>query len=265
MDFGMIHYNAPGATLEEFLDYVSDAGFKYVELAAADVWPKDESDPEQRAERVQRGLEKRVLRASALAVGNDFAVLEDDAVHAQVARMKRFCGLALLVGTNVLRTEGGAPKESVPEDRWVEAIAGCLVRCREFIEPMGVRLAVDNHGFITNDADLQLEVLRRVNSRNVGVNLDTMNYRWFGKDLKTLDRYYAMVAPHVFHTHLKDGRGARAEYVGTALGEGEINLAHAVACLKKAGYKGVWCAEYEGREDKAEGYHKCLAWMRQNI
>jgi len=105
-----------------------------------------------------------------------------------------------------------------------------------------------------------------VNSPRLGLNLDTMNYRWFGHDLETIDRYYEMVAPHVFHVHLKDGRGSRAEYVGTALGEGEIHLEHAVASLRRAGYQGVWCAEYEGpKAESADGYRKCLAWMRTHI
>ena len=265
MALGLIHYNAPGATLAGFLDYAAETGFGCVELQIADVWPKEETDPERRAEAVRRELEPRGLRASALAAGNDFVVLEDEAVKAQVARLKRICGLAKLLGTQVLRTEGGSPKQSVPEARWAEAIADCLNRCREFIEPMGIRLAVDNHGVVTNKAELEVEVLSRVDSPNVGLNLDTMNYRWFGHDLTTVDRYYEMVAKQVFHTHLKDGRGSRADYVGAALGEGEIHLKHAVACLTQAGYQGDWCAEYEGREDSAQGYRKCLEWMRRNL
>jgi sugar phosphate isomerase/epimerase len=265
MRFGLIHYNAPGNTLEEFLDYAREAGFGWVELSVGDVWPKEEDPPERTVEAARRLLEARGLKASALAARNDFVVLEEEAVAAQVTRMKRVCEVARLLGTGVIRTEGGAPKEGVPESKWAEAIAGCLSRCRDFVEPMGLKLAMDNHGLVTNDGDLEMEVLGRVNSPNIGLNLDTMNYRWFGHDLETLDRYFEITAKHVFHTHLKDGRGCRQQYVGTALGEGEINLEHTVACLKRAGYHGVWCAEYEGRQDPAEGYRKCLAWMRAHV
>ncbi len=265
MKYGVIHYNAPGDTLEEFLRYAKDTGFGYVELQIGDVWQPEDEAPEKRAEEAKALLDQVGLEASALSAGNDFVVLEESEVKAQVERMKKVCELAQIVGTNVIRTEGGRPKDSVPEEKWGDAMAGCLERCREFIEPMGMYLAVDNHGVVTNNGDLQLEVLRRVGSRNVGANLDTMNYRWFGNDLDTIDRYYREIAPYTFHTHLKDGTGSRENYVGAALGDGEIHLKYALECLQKAGYEGVYTAEYEGKEDSAIGYRKCLEWMRANI
>jgi sugar phosphate isomerase/epimerase len=265
MKYGIIHYNAPGATLEEFLQYAKDTGFGYVELQVRDVWNPEQGEPEPQAEAAQKLLDKLGLQASALSSGNDFVVLEEEAVKAQVERMERICKLAQIIGTNVIRTEGGAPKDSVPEAKWADAIVGCLERCREFIEPMNIHLAVDNHGVVTNNGDLQLEVFKRVGSRNVGANMDTMNYRWFGNDLPTCERYYKEIAPYTFHTHLKDGSGSRGEYKGAALGEGEINLKYAVKCLQEAGYEGAWTAEYEGKEERGVGYAKCLAWMKANI
>jgi len=49
------------------------------------------------------------------------------------------------------------------------------------------------------------------------------------------------------------------------LGEGEIDLAHAVRCLKQAGYDGVWCAEYEGPPPTDVGYRRCGEWIRSNV
>jgi len=265
MKYGIIHYNAPGDTLEEFLKYAADTGFGYVELRWEDIAAEEPEKQSAKAEEVRKLVESMGLGVSALSAGNDFVVLDEETVNAQVARMKRICEAAKVLGTDVIRTEGGAPKDSVPESRWAEAIAGCLTRCREFIEPMGIKLAVDNHGVVTNNGDLQLEIFQTVDSPNVGANVDTMNYRWFGNDLETINRFYEQIAPYTFHTHMKDGTGSRENYVGAALGEGEINLAYAVECLKKAGYQGCWTAEYEGREDSAIGYRKCLEWMKANI
>lgn len=264
MKLGIIHYNAPGKTLEEFLKYAADTGFGFVELQGKDVWPDGCESPEKEAEKVARLVEKAGLKVSALAAQNDFVVLDEEQVKSQADRMKRVCALAQILGCNVIRTEGGSPKDSVPQEKWADAIAGCLKRCREFIEPVGMRLAIDNHGYITNEAAIQKKIIMAVDSPNVGVNLDTMNYRWFGHDLDTIHAIYEEVAPFAFHTHLKDGTGSRKDYRGEALGEGEIDLAWAVTCLRKAGYDGVWCAEYEGREDTGIGYAKCLAWMKAN-
>jgi sugar phosphate isomerase/epimerase len=144
-------------------------------------------------------------------------------------------------------------------------MAGCLKRCLEFAEEMDIYFAVDNHGLCTNDGDRQLALIQAVGSKRVGVNLDTMNYRWFGHDIPTINRFYEILAPYTFHTHLKDGTGSRANYVGAALGEGEIDLHHAIKCLKQAGYQGVWCAECEAPEPSEVAYRRCLNWMKANI
>jgi len=263
---GMIHYNAPGDTLEEFLDYAAEAGFRYLEVGHRDAWPEGDDKPEKRAEQVRKALDARRLATSALQAGNDFIVLKADGLAGEVKRMQRSAGLAKILGTDLLRIDAGWPRESDNEPKWLKAVVEGMKACSDFAEAMDVRFALDNHGITTNKAEFQLEVLSQVNSPRLGLNLDTMNYRWFGHDLDTIDRYYEMVAPDVFHVHLKDGRGSRADYVGTALGEGEIHLDHAVKCLRRANYQGAWCAEYEGpRAESADGYRKCLAWMRKHI
>lgn len=262
MKFGLIHYNAPGDTLEAFLDYAAEAGFDGVELQIGDVWLDDET-PESTAERVRGMVESRGLFVGALAAGNDFVVTEPTVVAAQVARMERVCRLALLLGTKIIRSEGGRPNPDLPEDRWVDAMAGCFRLCVPFLEETGVYLGVDNHGVVTNDAELQMKLLGMVGSKFVGTTMDTMNYRWMGHDLATCNRFYELSSLRCVHLHLKDGTGSRGDYRGCALGEGEIDLAHAVRSLKSAGYQGLWCAEYEGREP--DGYTKCLAWMKANV
>ena len=262
---GVIHYNFPGYSLEEFLKYAKDTGFSHVELQIGDVWSPGTPSPEREAEEARRQVESHGLAVSALAAGNDFVQIEEEAIQAEAARMQRICGLAKILGTNVIRTEGGRPKESVPEARWVEAMAGCLTRCLAFIEKDEIYLAVDNHGLVTNDGDLQLKLFEKVGSKYVGANLDTMNYRWAGHDLETIGRFYEIIAPHTFHVHMKDGTGSRQNYVGAALGEGEIDLLKAIQCLKDAEYPGVWCTEYEGREDPAIGYGKCCEYLKANL
>lgn len=261
MKIGVIHYNFPQFNFDQFLDYCPGAGFEYVELQIGDVWGAGVENPEVEAEAVLRKVEARGLKVSALAAGNDFVLLDEAEIARQVDRMERCCGLAKILGTSVIRTEGGQPKESVPEARWAEAIAGCFARLAEFAEREGIYFAMDNHGYCSNDGDRQLAIIEAVGSKHVGVNLDTMNYRWFGHDIATINRYYEILAKHTFHAHLKDGFGSRGEYVGAALGEGEIDLSHAVKCLKDAGYDGVWCAEYEGPEPTDIGYRKCGDWL----
>lgn len=263
---GVIHYNWPGFSFADFLRFAAESGYGYVELQLPDVWGKEITDPESNAERVRREVESFGLKVSALAAHNDFVQLDEGLIQAQVERMKRVCGLARLLGTNVIRSEGGQPKEGVPQDRWLEAMHGCFARCLPFLEETQVSLAIDNHGVVTNDGDLLFALITKINHKRVGSNLDTMNFRWFGHDIATCNRFYEMLAPHVLHSHLKDGTGSRENYKGAALGEGEINLSHALHCLRKAGYDGVYCAEYEGPEAQGGvGYRKCAEWLKGHV
>lgn len=263
---GVIHYNWPGFSFAEFLKFAAETGYGYVELQLPDVWPKDTANPEEHAKRVRTEVESHGLKVSALAAHNDFVQLDPEAVRAQVERMKRVCALAQIVGTNVIRTEGGQPKDSVPEEKWLDAMHGCFSRCIPFLDEMQIGLAIDNHGFVTNDGDLLFALLTKVNHKRVGTNLDTMNYRWFGHDVATCNRFYEMMAPHALHTHFKDGFGSRENYKGAALGEGEIDLPHALKCLQESGYQGVYCAEYEGAETQdGVGYAKCCQWLQKYV
>ena len=264
---GVIHYNFPGFSFEQFLKFAADTGFGFVELQITDIWEKGETNPETNAERVRRQVEAHGLRVSALAAQNDFVQADPDAVRIQVSRMKKVCQVARILDQEaVIRSEGGQPKPGIPEDRWLDCMADCFERCLEFVQPMGIGIAIDNHGMITNDGDLLYALIRRINSPLFGSNLDTMNFRWRGNDVPTCNRFYEILAPHVLHTHIKDGFGSLGDYRGAALGDGEIDLRHALTCLRNAGYRGTYTAEYEGPEAAGGvGYAKCFRWLQQEL
>ena len=265
---GLIFYNFPHDDLERFLSFAQQAGFQYCELPCAAVWDErdPEANPERRAAEVHALLERYGMRISALSADNDFVQPDDAGMEFQVQRLKRVCALARLVGTSVLRIDGGGAKDSVPQERWRQCIVSGLRAIRPFIEREGFTLALDNHGMVTNDADFEVGIFQEVGSNRIGANVDTMNYRWAGHDLATVGRFYHVIAPYARHVHLKDGRGSQREYRGTALGEGELDLELAVQELQDAGYQGVYAVEYEGPSAQAEeGYSKGLAWLRAHL
>ncbi|NUQ00655.1 MAG: sugar phosphate isomerase/epimerase [Armatimonadetes bacterium] len=268
MKFGLIHYNTPGETLEAFLDYAAEAGFDGVELQIRDVWDEANPDdrPEDRAWQVRQLVVERGLFVGALSAGNDFLNADGRVITAQANRLDRVAGIARQLGCSVLRCDGGwerQGKEIPPQDRWADAIASGFRQALPFLKRHGVCVGLDNHGTTTNDAEFQMKVLGMVGSCRVGTVMDTMNYRWMGHDIPTCNRFYELSALRAVHVHLKDGTGSRGDYKGCVLGEGEIDLAHGVRALKAAGYQGLWCAEYEGKDPA--GYTRCLEWMKENV
>lgn len=267
--YGLINYNLGGRSLEEVLDFASEAGFTHIEIGVRDVWNDRASvsldEGKRRAEQVRAKLDSVGMKVSAVAPGNDFLVKSAEEMEQQIQRLRNVIEICEILGSNVLRADGGWAKEGVPEEKWFDLMVDGFKRLSEITEPIGFKVALDNHGIVTNDADLQLRIFEAVGSPNLGANVDTMNYRWAGHDLDTIGRFYKIIAPHAFHVHLKDGRGSRDQYVGLALGEGEIDLKGAIDALVAAGYKGVWTVEYEGRTDPLEGYRKGLAWVKENV
>lgn len=261
--FGLIHYNQPDLKgLDAFCTFAAGAGFNAVELMMRDLWPDEKAgNPEAEAEAARKKLDAAGLEVCALSALNDFVYLDPVEIAREVKRMERVCTIAKILGTNLLRTEGGRPKDSVPPEKHVEAMAECLKRCLPFVERDQIYLAVDNHGMVTNDADLQVRLYKTVNSPYVCATMDTMNYRWAGHDLDTVGRFYETVAPYVRHVHIKDGTGTRGTYQGKVIGEGEIDIPRAIRALKKANYSGTWCVEYEGKEGSI-GYAKCLSKLK---
>ncbi len=264
---GVIHYNWPGYDLEGFARRASEIGYKTCELQIGDIWDEDEDDDGRQAEAVRDMLAGYGMTVSAVAAGNDFIQAERGEFEAQIARYRRVCEIIPHTGTDIIRSDGGWNRgDKVAQELWDGMMLEAFQRCAEFIEALDVRIALDNHGVSTNDGDWQLSLIERVGSSRLGVNLDTMNYRWFGHDLDKIDQFYEILAPHTFHTHVKDGTGSRSEYRGAALGEGEIRLGNMLEHLRKAGYDGAWTAEYEGSEAAGGiGYEKCYRWLAQHV
>lgn len=273
---GVVHYNYPGFSFDQFLRFAADTGYEYVELDIPDVWqegiahPLSEADNAQQSrhtEAVARHVQSFGLQISGIAARNDFVQNDAQAQKWQIARMKGIASQMRLLGENaVMRSEGGHTKDAVDPSQWRPLMLDAFRRCQDFLEELDVTLAIDNHALITNDGDLLLSLLRELDHPKIGANLDTMNFLWFGHDLETCRRYYRELAPFVRQVHLKDGRGSRADYQGEALGEGLIPLHEVIQDLRDVGFDGVYCAEYEGKErEGAVGYARCCKWMQANL
>ena len=266
---GVIHYNTPGATLEETLAWASGAGFGFIELMPPDVVVDDvpPADALKQAADVRKLVNSYGMRVSAFSARNDFIKPDNISLDREIARMALVMDVTRALDDEaVVRTEGGWEKESVPREKWAVTLYHAFARCRDTAEKKQVALAIDNHGTITNEGDMLIELLKRLDCPFIGSNLDTMNFRWLGTDIATCNRYYREIAPFVKHVHLKDGTGSRDTYKGEALGDGEIDLPYAIACLRDARYSGAFAAEYEGSEvEGGVGYGKCLSWMRSHL
>ena len=267
---GVIHYNWPNYDLEGFVRRASEIGYQYCELSIRDIWDGVSTNGQETAARTRELLSRYGMQASAVDAGNDFLQADPADLAAQIQRYRYVCQIIPHAGTDIVRSDGGWNRQGkVPQDLWDGMLVESFKRVADYLEESDVRCALDNHGTSTNDGDWQLSLIERVGSKRLGVNVDTMNYRWYGHDLDKIDHFYQILAPHVFHVHMKDGTNDQprgGNYKGAALGAGEIHLEYAIKVFREAGYEGAWTAEYEGPEaEGGVGYEKCYRWLQSHL
>ncbi|MCM8820361.1 MAG: sugar phosphate isomerase/epimerase, partial [Candidatus Omnitrophica bacterium] len=220
---GVINYNISNFSLEELFKWCRENNVEYVELQRKDVWT-DITKQENNIKEVASLIEKYGIKISQISTGSDFLQKTEDEFKKQVWMVGEMCKIVKDLGFNQLRIDGGWPKEGVEEKNYRYMIIKGVSAVAEIAEKEGVYLALDNHGVVTNNYILLLDILETIKSKYLGTNLDTMNYRWYGYKVDELPDIYKKVAPYVLHTHMKDGTGTRETYKGTVLGEGEIPL-----------------------------------------
>lgn len=254
-------YRFPGV-----LKIIKDCGFDYLELPGrSGAYQGSLLLGEENFENIKREIANSNLQVCALAAWNDFVQKEDKDLQAQVDEVQRVVDLAKTFDCDVVRVFAGEPKDDIPKDRWLDLIIGGFKSSVRYAQSNKVYLALENHGYITNDAEVELKILEEVGSDYLRLTVDTGNFRWFGHPLDKVKSFFKILAPYCVHTHLKDGRylGKRGEMEFTPLGEGEVDIKFFIEQLNLAGFQRPLCTEYEGKEEPKEGCKKSAGYLRE--
>ena len=165
------------------------------------------------------------------------------------------------IGATVMRVVGSSLRyRAEPHGLQLEKLTRMFSDAAAIAARAGVKLALENH--IDYNSDEILQLLKDVNSPNLGVNFDSGNF------LRVLDdpvEAMRKLAPHVLATHIKDLRpvkGVPADawhfFSCVPTGDGLIQNEELARILSRTGYQGFLAVEidflhpdYEGREDWA--------------
>ena len=206
------------------------------------------------------------LQISAVSGYNDFAQADRAALDREIERLFGACRIANALGVGVVRACSGDVKPGLTlESAWPWLVAGMQAAARR-AAPLGVTLAIENHGRLLNDGPALARFLAEVGAANVGVTLDTGNFAWAGHNLTQVKADFDAVLPHVVSLHVKDGvwqtddaLGANVQFVPA--GSGQLPLADWLAALTGRGYTGAVCSEYEGGGAFREGTRASIAYL----
>jgi 3-oxoisoapionate decarboxylase len=189
-----------------------------------------------------------------LEAGKNRAALDDLISQIPNARMIGADVMRIVASSLMFRFEPHGPQIDILVDWLKEAV--------KVAEDNGVKLAVENH--IDYTADECVEMLERVGSPSLGLNLDTGNF------LRLLDdpvEGTRKLAKFVLATHIKDlkpvkGLDAREWYFFSSapVGDGLVNNQKIAQFLYEVGYSGFLAVETDSlHPDYAGQEHAAIA------
>ena len=171
----------------------------------------------------------------------------------EVENLKKWIDVANKLSATHIRVFGGRVPEGATEDQAAGWVAEVLKRGAEYAGSRGVILGLENHGGITAKAERIIQIVKKVDSPWVGINLDTGNFRTDA--LKQIEMCLPYAVNSQFKTRITgpDGEAQPSDW----------DLI--VGLFAKAGYKGYLAIEYEGREPAATGFPRYMKTLQAVI
>jgi sugar phosphate isomerase/epimerase len=230
-------------TMEDFILKGVEMGVQGVDITT--YWLKS-TEPAYLAE-LRHFAYKNGMPLSGAAIGTNMC-LPDAAKRAEeLAKIKKWVDATELLGAAHLRVFGGEVPRDASDEQGIQWVVEVMKPACEYAAKKGVILGIESHGGITSKAANIIEIVRRVDSPNAGINLDISNFP---------ENEYAQIeacVPFTTHAHIRDN---------FTEGHGPIDFDRVWQLFAKGGYKGYMSAEYEGEEDAMTGVPKLVAKIK---
>ena len=240
----------PKMTLFDFIDLAGKLPLDAVELTSY-YWAETTDDY---IEKLKAHAAKNKLAVSGVPIGNNFCVSEPAKLKAQLDTAKAWVMRAGKLGAKTVRIFAGNLEKGDTLAAAQKRVVAAIEELAMVAEKAGVMLALENHGGITATPEQLLALVKPVTSKQVGVNIDTGNFR-------TDDPYadVAKIAPYGVVSQVKTEitpKGKKTE---------EADLKKVIDILKAANFHGFVTLEYEAKEDATVAVPKYVKELRKLI
>lgn len=255
-----------------FIHEAKRAGADGVELL--DFFYRDSAADRQAA---QQALRETGLPCPIFSISQNFAKPTEEERRAQLDKIKFGVDEAVHYGSDVVRVFAGDVSEGITFDQAREWIVEGLAEASKYADSKGKRLALENHGTLAGRGEqvkgLIDDVRALAGNEALGANPDTGNFLIVNQPSHEAIRE---VAQYAYMVHFKDfapeptGHSGFAystidgrRVVGTAVGEGTVDLAKCIKALKDAGFNGWLSVEFEGEEDPLTAVRRSIENARK--
>ncbi|MEO7675691.1 MAG: sugar phosphate isomerase/epimerase family protein [Verrucomicrobiota bacterium] len=235
-DFFKSKDSAKELSLFQFIDYCAEQGCQGAELTSY-YFPQPLTD--DFLLQIRRHCFLRGIEISGTACGNNFALPKGEKLTEQINSVKKWIDHAAVMGAPHIRVFAGAAAKGLSDAEARKLCIGALEECSEYAGSKGIFLGLENHGGIVAKPEALLEIVKTVQSRWLGINLDTGNFH-------TADPYadIAQCAPYAVNVQLK--AAMRPENEKTVL---PADIKRIFNIMRDANYQGYVALEYEEEED----------------
>ncbi|MCM8570738.1 sugar phosphate isomerase/epimerase [Gramella jeungdoensis] len=182
-------------------------------------------------------------------VEGDLASTDPDARNQAVENHKKWVDAASFLGCHSIRVNLFGAED---REEWKNASADALAKLSDYAANKNVNVLVENHGYFSSDADLLVEVMKKVNRENCGTLPDFGNFclkrkggkRWDAECIEEYPKYEGVekMMPYAKAVSAKS-------YSFDDKGQEEvIDYKKMLQIVKDAGYTGFIGVEYEGED-----------------
>ena len=183
------------------LDWCATQNIKALDATAYFFPTYPEVPSDEYLEKFKNHAKKLGIAISGTGVRNNFASPDPKIREEGVKLTKSWIVAAAKIGAPVVRVFDGAIPKGY-EDKWEEPaqwMIACYKECAEFGAQYGVKVGIQNHGEMLQTAAQCKYILEKVNSKWVGLILDTGNF-------KTADPYkdIAEMVPFAINWQVKE-------------------------------------------------------------
>jgi len=223
-------------SLEEALEGIAAAGYRYVELSAVRGWT--EHVPLDADAKALGGIQRMLntLGLVSLSLSGHSDLTTKDGLELGL----RAVDLCERMGIGIMNTAiGGHYSEQEDE----AAFMGNIHRLADYAAARDIRLGIEIHGEITKSGAAAVALLGRIGRPNVLINYDTANVEFYG-GVKAVDDL-PVALPKLVHCHLKDKRGEGRVWDFPAIGEGHVDFKAVLGIIERGGFAGPMSVEIE--------------------
>ena len=225
------------------------------------------------AGRMKAAADKYNIPIDNYSINADFLFDTEAERTAEVNRVKAHIDAAKELGITTLRSDCTGYRRPIEENtienliKELSLITEAYDDVAEYAATFGIKLLIENHGFHANGADRVRLILKNVNSKNFGHQLDVGNYICVDDNPEIATK---KMMPFATTVHMKDFyvrqndpgdatqfdcsgswfRSVGGQYLrGSIFGQGDLDVTSIIKTVKSSGFDGNIYIEYEGMED----------------